>query len=209
MANRSPSRRRQRRIRISVAVAMLVFAAAVAIPALALQTPTLLSIAVVGVFLCGASAARIVHSELVMNRRRYAAERTEIAVDYRRLAVKQSRENTAFADSMTDRLAQRDAVITELHSTVQQVETRATAAEQRAGVAEQRAVVSEQRAVDEGRRADHATEALIELQRDIEADESALIEELSGGNLETVDLLEWEEKVIALGAHSGRLPKHA
>ncbi len=202
MTNRSPSRRRQRRIRITVAIVMLVFAAAVATAALVIGTSTLLSIAVVVVLICGIAAARTVYSELLESRRSYAKERADIAVDYQRLAERQSRANRAFADSMADRIAERTSLINQLHGTINQAETRAT-------TAEQRALEAEQRAVGEGLRADHATEALIELQRDIEADETELIEELGSGSLAAIDLLKWEEKVIALGAHSGRLPKHA
>lgn len=215
MANRTSPRRRQRRIRVTVAIVILAVAAAVAVPALIIATPVLLSIAVVVAFLCGVAATRIVHTEMTQNRRADAQARAHIAQDNLGHSLLQSRENTAFAESMTAKVAERDSTIVELKGVVRMITVRADVAEQIAAAEAQRADAAEELAAVQTIRADEAVDALAELQRDIETDESELIDELAawggtgGVDLAQIDLVQWEEKVIALGENAGAMPRHA
>ncbi len=202
-APRNPARRRQRSVRVTVAVALLALATLVVALALPTQSPLWLSFSSVFALLCGATAARIVYSELLQSRREAAEDRAAQAQAYRTMFHERAVEHAEFTTAMTERLASRDKSIQELESTIV--------------LAEARAIEAETRVKRESRRANEAQELVAQLQEQLEirkaeqADELATWDGWEGSmDAETVvDLLAWEEKVQAGAASSKDDRKHA
>jgi hypothetical protein len=201
---RTPARRRQRSVRVTVAVSLLVLATLVVVLALPTQSPVWLSFSSVFALLCGATASRIVYSELLQSRQEAAADRAAQAKAYRVMFHERAAEHAEFTSAMTDRLAARDKSIEELESTIV--------------LAEARAIEAETRVKRESRRANEAQELVAELQEQLEirkaeqADELATWDGWDGAmDVETVvDLLAWEEKVQAnASSDSNSDRKHA
>ena len=150
-----------------------------------------LSFSSVFALLCGATASRIVYTELLQSRREAAADRATQAQAYRVMFHERAAEHAEFTTAMTDRLAASDRSIHELEGTIV--------------LAEARAMEAESRVKREARRANEAQELVAELQEQLEirkaeqADELATWEGWDGAfDAETVvDLLAWEEKVQA------------
>ena len=203
MATPSPHRRRQRSVRVTVAVALLAAAGLVVVLALPTQSPLWLSFSSVFALVCGATASRIVYTELLQSRREAATDRAEQAQAYRTMFHERAAEHAEFTSAMTDRLAASDRSIEELEGTIV--------------LAEARAIEAETRVQREARRANEAQELVVELQEQLEirkaeqADELATWEGWDGTmDAETVvDLLAWEEKVQAGAADSAEARKHA
>ena len=203
MATSSPHRRRQRSVRVTVAVALLAAAGLVVVLALPTQSPLWLSFSSVFALVCGATASRIVYTELLQSRREAARDRAEQAQAYRTMFHERAAEHAEFTSAMTDRLAASDRSIEELEGTIV--------------LAEARAIEAETRVQREARRANEAQELVVELQEQLEirkaeqADELATWEGWDGTmDAETVvDLLAWEEKVQAGAADSAEARKHA
>lgn len=189
MAKSSSSRRSHRRLRVTVAALILAAATAVTVPALVTQSVLWLTVAAVVALVCGVVATRIVYTDMVHTRRETAADRARQADAYRLLFAERARENVDFADSMAKKVASRDRTIGELEGTIR--------------LAEKRADVAETRAKKETLRADDATLQLSNLQRQLQISDPELIDDLAaweGTDLDTViDLMSWEEKVIAKG----------
>lgn len=202
-AQRNPARRRQRSVRVTVAVALLASATLVVLLALPTQSPVWLSFSSVFALLCGATASRIVYTELLQSRQEAAADRAAQAQAYRSMFTERAAEHAEFTTAMTDRLAARERSIGELESTIV--------------LAEARAIEAEARVKREARRANEATELVAELQEQLEvrkaekADELASWEGWDGAmDAETVvDLLAWEEKVQTSVAPVEGERKHA
>jgi Skp family chaperone for outer membrane proteins len=194
---RTPSRRRQRSVRVTVAVGLLAAATLVVFVALPTQSPLWLSFSSVFALLCGATASRIVYTELLQSRQEAAADRAAQAQAYKTMFTERAAEHAEFTSAMTDSLAARDKSIQELEGTIV--------------LAEARAIEAETRVKRESRRANEAQELVAKLQEQLEirkaeqADELASWEGWDGMDVETVvDLLAWEEKVQANAAESGK-----
>lgn len=187
MAKRSPTRRGRRRLRVTVAAVLLTSATAITVAAMLIQTTTWLMAAAAVALVCGFAATRIVHTEMLQNRRDNAAARARQANAYRQLFAERAQENVAFAGAMAGRVARRDRTIGELEGTIR--------------LADRRADLAEKTVKAERLRADDAAELLSNLQRRLEISDPELIDELAvweGAELDTViDLLHWEERVIA------------
>jgi chromosome segregation ATPase len=111
---RGPVRRRQRSARAAVACLLLTAGAlAVVGTALSGSWPLLVLGAASGVVL-GALATRIAWLEVLQSRREAAAERAELAQDYRTLAAARTDENAVFAAEMTGRIGRHEATIERL-----------------------------------------------------------------------------------------------
>lgn len=200
---RLTSRRRQRSVRVTVAVALVAAATLVVLLALPTQSPLWLSFSSVFALLCGATASRIVYTELLQSRREAAADRATQAQAYRVMFHERAAEHAEFTTAMTDRLAASDRSIHELEGTIV--------------LAEARAMEAESRVKREARRANEAQELVAELQEQLEirkaeqADELATWEGWDGAfDAETVvDLLAWEEKVQAGAGEAKDDRKHA
>jgi hypothetical protein len=167
------SRRRQRSVRITVATALLGLATLVVLLTLPGQSPLWLSVAAVFTLLCGATASRIVYSELVQSRREAQRDRSAQAKAYTSLFSERAHEHAAFTSAMTDRLARRDREVTELEGAVV--------------LAEKRALEAETRVQREARRATEALERVTALEEDIEILKAEHADELAswGTDLET------------------------
>ena len=181
---------------------LLALATLVVVLALPTQSPVWLSFSSVFALLCGATAARIVYSELLQSRREAAADRAAQAQAYRTMFQERAAEHAEFTTAMTERLASRDKSIQELESTIV--------------LAEARAIEAETRVKRESRRANEAQELVAQLQEQLEirkaeqADELATWEGWDGAMADTVvDLLAWEEKVQVGAADSKDERKHA
>lgn len=148
------SRRRQRSVRITVATALLGLATLVVLLTLPGQSPLWLSAAAVFALLCGATASRIVYSELVQSRREAQQDRSAQAKAYTSLFSERAHEHASFTSAMTDRLARLDREVSDLEGAVV--------------LAERRAVDAETRVQREARRAAAALERVAELEEDIE-----------------------------------------
>jgi hypothetical protein len=202
-SGRTPARRRQRSVRVTVAVALLALATLVVLLALPTQSPVWLSFSSVFALLCGATASRIVYTELLQSRQEAAADRAAQAQAYKTMFTERAAEHAEFTTAMTERLAARDKSIQELESTIVLAETRA--------------IEAETRVKRESRRANEAQELVAKLQEQLEirkaeqADELATWEGWDGAmDVETVvDLLAWEEKVQAGAGESKDDRKHA
>lgn len=186
MAAPSPHRRRQRSVRVTVAAALLGVATLVVVLALSTQSPAWLSVSSVFALLCGATASRIIYSELVQSRREAAADRAAQAQAYKSMFTERAQEHAEFTSAMTDRLARRDRDVQELEGAVL--------------LAEKRAMEAEARVLRESRRANEAQERVAELQEALEVRRATEADELAiwDGEVDTVvDLLAWEDKVGA------------
>lgn len=205
-ALRSPARRRQRSVRVTVAAALLVLATLVVVLALPTQSALALSFSSVFALLCGATASRIIYTELLQSRQEAAADRAAQAQAYRTMFNERAAEHAEFTTALTERLAARDKSIKELESTIV--------------LAEARAIEAETRVKREARRANDAQELIAQLQDQLEIRKAEQADELAtwegwdeSMDLETVvDLLAWEEKVQATAkddAESEGERKHA
>lgn len=160
MATSAPNRRRQRSVRVTVAVALLALAGLVVLLALPTQSPLWLSFSSVFALVCGATASRIVYSELMQSRREAATDRAVQAQAYRTMFHERAAEHAEFTSAMTDRLAARDRAVQELEGTVVLAETRA--------------IEAETRLKREARRANEAQELVAELQHKLEVSNAEL-----------------------------------
>jgi hypothetical protein len=188
---RTASRRRQRSVRVTVAVALLSLATLVVVLALPTQSPLWLSFSSVFALLCGATASRIVYTELLQSRHEAARDRANQAQAYKTMFTERAAEHAEFTSAMTDRLAARDQSINELEGTIV--------------LAEARAIEAETRVKREARRANDAQELVAQLQEQLEVRKAEQADELASwegwDDAETVvDLLAWEEKVNAGGS---------
>lgn len=205
-ALRTPSRRRQRSVRVTVAAALLALATLAVVLALPTQSPIWLSFSSVFALLCGATASRIIYTELLQSRREAATDRAAQAQAYRTMFNERAAEHAEFTTAMTERLAAREKSIQELESTIV--------------LAEARAIEAETRVKREARRVNEAQEVIAQLQEQLEIRKAEQADELAtweawdeAMDLETVvDLLAWEEKVQANAtgaAESDEDRKHA
>lgn len=202
-AQRPPARRRQRSVRVTVAAALLACATAAVVLALPTQSVLWLSISSVLALVLGATACRIVYTELLQSRQEAAADRAAQAQAYRIMFTERAAEHAEFTTAMTDRLAARERAISELEGTIV--------------LAEARAIEAETRVKRESRRANDAMDLVAELKGQLEvrkaevADELATWEGWEGAmDAETVvDLLAWEEKVQTSAGPAEGDRKHA
>jgi hypothetical protein len=184
-------------------VGLLALATVVVGLALPTQSPLWLSFSSVFALLCGATASRIVYTELLQSRREAAEDRAVQAQAYRVMFHERAAEHAEFTSAMTERLAARDRSIEDLEGTIV--------------LAEARAMEAETRVKRESRRANDAQELVTQLQEQLEirkaeqADELASWEGWEGVmDAETViDLLTWEEKVEAGTGDGESDRKHA
>src|SRR5262245_22273088 len=108
------ARRRQRSTRVTVAVALTMVSALLVAGAVIGQSFLLTAAAAVGAVLFGAAATKITHSELMQSRVDAARDRAEQAQAYKKLTEERARENAEFAQTMTERIAERQKLIHEL-----------------------------------------------------------------------------------------------
>jgi hypothetical protein len=183
-----PSRRRQRSVRVTVAGALLALATVGVLLALPTQSPVWLSAASVLALACGWAAARIVYTELAQSRRDHAADRASQAQAYRSIFAERASEHAEFTTAMTDRVARTEREVVDLQSSV-------VAAQRRAVDAERRLQRESRRALEADAKVAELRERLqeLEIRRAEQADQLATWE----GFETVVDLMAWEEKVIA------------
>src|SRR5688500_1952899 len=105
------ARRRQRSTRLTVAVALLVLAAVLVTIAFLDNVAWFQTLAAFAAVVLGAAATRITHSELMQTRRDAARDRAQQAQEYRALTDRRTAENEAFAATMAERIAEREAAI--------------------------------------------------------------------------------------------------
>ncbi|MDP3966783.1 MAG: hypothetical protein Q8Q02_00770 [Nocardioides sp.] len=199
---RPSQRRRQRSVRLTLAVSLLSVAAGLVVVAVSTQSVALLNVAAVGALLLGASAARILHTELLQSRRVHAADRSAQAQAYRRLTDERVAENATFTSAMTARLAGSARSVRELEGTLVLAERRVAESEQKASTAGRRAQAAEQAAVElrealEARVAELAEKAeQVRASAEAYADEKAAEEAaVYASEAETiVDLLAWDQR---------------
>jgi hypothetical protein len=169
-----------------VASCLLAGAAAVVVPTVLAGRGV--AIAAVSALLAGIVASRIVYAEVVQTRALASRDRAEQARAFEAAITRNLSEHAEFTTLMTGRLRQRDGTIRELQGTLR--------------LAERRADDAESRVRREARRANEAQHRLSVLLDEVAAHQAAIqadaaaTEELS--ELPTiVDLLAWEERVIA------------
>jgi hypothetical protein len=169
---------------VTVAVALLVLATLVVLAALPTQSAGWLSVSSVLALVCGALAARIVHSELLQSRREAAADRAAQAKAYRTMFSERAEEHAEFTTAMTDRLLRSEREVRELEGTLV--------------LAEKRAIEAETRVKRESRRANDALDLVAELKEALEIKAAQEADELAIWDADVptvVDLLAWDEKV--------------
>lgn len=111
---RGPVRRRQRSARAAVACLLLTTGAvAVVTTTLSGSRTALAAGAAVGVFL-GVLATRITYLEVLQSRREAAADRAELAQEYRSLTDERVDANTVFTAELSGRIARHEATIERL-----------------------------------------------------------------------------------------------
>jgi hypothetical protein len=183
----SGRRRIQRSIRVSVAC-LLVVLAACGVGAALLSSTSVRAAAVVAAT-AGLISARIMYAEVVTTRRHYAHERALQAKSFGQAMAYTQKQQSAFTQLMTSRIAEKDLTIRELSGTVRLAEVRADEAEARV-----------QR---EARRATEAQARLSELLDEVLAHQAAAAPAAPPGDelrdateLPTiVDLLAWEDRL--------------
>jgi len=112
--SRGPVRRRQRSARAAVACLLLAVGVLVVVgAALSGSWPLLTVGAVMGVALV-ALATRITYLEVLQSRREAAADRAELAQEYRTLTETRTDENALFVADMTGRIQRHEATIDRL-----------------------------------------------------------------------------------------------
>jgi hypothetical protein len=198
---RTSARRRQRSIRVTVAGALLAWATVLTVGAVVAGRVLALVIAATLATLCGWAAFRILHTELLEERRGHARERAAQADAFRALFTHRSAEHAAFVTAMGERLAAATREVRELEGTLRLSECRALEAEDR--------VRREARAGDQARARVAELEVALAIRSAEEADELASWS--AGADLDTVvDLLAWEERAQNQGDRTlGDLRKHA
>jgi mannitol-specific phosphotransferase system IIBC component len=110
------ARRRQRSARLAVAVSLLVVSACVVFGTMMSGSTFIVYLGAVVAVLLGAAATRITHSELMKTRREAARDRAEQAREYGELDAKRTAEHKAQSETLTERIAQRQATIHELEA---------------------------------------------------------------------------------------------
>lgn len=188
-----PGRRVQRNVRVTVAGVLLAISAALVIAAVAAST-AVDGAAIVSV-VCGALAARMVHTEVIQTRRDASRGRAAQARDFVAIVARLRTEHSASTDALASRLAQRDSTIDELNGTIR--------------LAEKRIDVAEAHGRREAQRADDAQARLTQLLDQVLAQQVAgVLDEQAGDDLPTViDLFAWEDRAAASVADPAR--RHA
>jgi hypothetical protein len=193
---RTPSRHRQRSVRVTVAAALLAAATLLSVGALAARQVLALGIAATLASVCGWAAFRILHAELLEERRQHARDRASQAQGFRALFAHRSAEHAQFVTAMGERLAATTREVRELEGTLRLSECRALEAEDR--------VRREARAGEQARVRVAELEVALAIRSAEEADELAGWSP-AGADLDTVvDLFAWEER-----AQQQELRRHA
>jgi septal ring factor EnvC (AmiA/AmiB activator) len=113
------------RSRFSIAAAvLLVSALAAVVAAFFVGSTTALTAAGTYAVVAGIAAAALLENVVMQVRRLWAYDRANLAGAYRRAAVTRSAEQVAFADSMAERVAARQARVERLETLVRQAEHR-------------------------------------------------------------------------------------
>lgn len=186
MATHDPRRRRIRSTRVTAAAALLT--SSVAAVTLAVSTQSSLWIGASAVIAVGAGiiATRLVHSEMLRDRRTNGEQRVALTRSYDSLFGDRARDNDRFIATMTARLDNRDRTIGELHGVIR--------------LAEKRADVAEIQATEHSRRLSQASARIVDLEDQLEVRTTELLDDLApwqGAELETVvDLMGWEQRLI-------------
>jgi hypothetical protein len=123
----SPSaqtRRAPRSRRSAIAVLLLLSSVAGVIGAVVVGTTLALTVAGAFAVGAGAGAAVLLESVVMQVRRLWGYDRANLANSYRRAAVTRSAEQIAFADSMAEQLAERQARIGRLEVAIESAERR-------------------------------------------------------------------------------------
>lgn len=170
---------------------MLLLVAAATAVGFAVTTSTSTGAAAVVSLLFGATAARLVYTEVTHTRRAAARDRAALSREFGDAMTRTHTEHAAFTATMTERIARRDSAIIELSGTIRLAEARAAEAENEAQL--------------EGKRAAEAEERIAAMFEELLVDENPFFlhddEALAGvgipeaADLPTiVDLLAWESR---------------
>ncbi len=172
-------------------MAVLLLVAAAAVVVFSVSTSTSSGAAAIVALVLGASASRLVYTEVTHTRRAAARERAALSRAFGDAMTRTHTEHAAFTASMSERIARRDSAIIDLNGTIR--------------LAEQRAAEAENEAQLEGKRASEAEERLSAMFEELLVDQTPLLvpedEALAGvgipeaADLPTiVDLLAWESR---------------
>jgi hypothetical protein len=161
-ASSSASRRRQRSTRITVSVALVALAGVLVLGAAVVGAAWLWTTAAVVALVLGGAATRIMHSELVQTRRAAARDRARQAKEYAALTEARAAESAAFADSMRERIDEREQAISSL--------------EEALATAQQHALEQTRKLNGEARRADLAERDHADTRHDLDAAEGRAAE---------------------------------
>ena len=169
------------------ALALLLLSTATVVVALLVGTTGALTVAAVGAVALAWVAARLVHDQVVDERRSHAEDRVEQARTYRSLFLERSAEHTLFASRLRARVLHGDRLVEELRGLLRLAETRSAEAEARASSERHRATEARARVVElEAALSDRLSEVI---------DELAEWDAVPGVETDTVvDLLSWEER---------------
>lgn len=138
-STRPASRRSRRSVRTVAAVVLLLSAVVAGAAAIVVATVLALAVAVVYVVTAGSVAARLLSNETAQVRRDWARDRALAAHDQSREAVKRKREQVTFADTMAERVRDRDAQINELAASLATAEQALVGAQHQHAVTQARA----------------------------------------------------------------------
>lgn len=130
MTSPRPAARRSRRsVRTLVAVVLIVSALAAGAAAIVVASVAALAVALSYAVVVCSVAARLLSNETAEVRRDWARDRATLAHDQSRAAVQRKREHVQFADTMAERVRERDARIDGLVESLQKAEQLLEAAE--------------------------------------------------------------------------------
>ncbi len=180
-SSRSSARRRQRSTRLVTATVLVAVSAVVVAAAIVVAQTTVLAVAAALAVALGAAASRIVHSELTQARRAAAHDRAAQARAYTLLTAQRTAENIEFAQSMQDRIRERETTISELEVELGQAHRQAAEATRTKHAEARRANVAEAEQKVLGRSLgaaeDQAAEAIVRV-AELEGELDALRAEL-------------------------------
>lgn len=182
-------RRVQRSVRLTVATGLVCLAAGAVLAAVALTTAVAAAATLAAV--TGVAAVRILHTEVVQNRRDTARSRADQALAFGHALTGLRAQHSQAVGEMAVGLVQRDRTIRDLNG--------------RLRAAEERTASADTRADREARRADEAQTRLSEVLDAVLAQHVSVSDPDEGTDLNddrrplptVVDMLEWEERSTA------------
>ncbi|MFN8195547.1 MAG: hypothetical protein U0R80_14850 [Nocardioidaceae bacterium] len=156
MASSPSARRRQRSGRLSAAVACLLAASALVGAALAAGSPLLVALAAVAAVGLGIAATVTTHSVLMDSRRETNRVRAVEAQAFATISAQRTSENTAYVESMTERLTRTEGALAQVEDALCAAQHRAADSARRLKTEQRRSELAEAKTLHASRKLEDA-----------------------------------------------------